>query len=159
MHARFALWKTRPLFPSLKGWWGKQKERATIGSRARGGMHIQKNDMSFSRAPIHARIWPLELSPQTGVISVKITRRADILGIWRISSLDLTLSCSAHNFSRWFMQDQGRCYRLDPRQPEHFWRDSFKYTMYSENATDFTEQRWHWLQVCDGKIRFKDKNE
>ena len=118
-----------------------------------------KNDMSFSRAPIHARIWPLELSPQTGVISVKITRRAVILGIWRISSLDLILSCSAHNFSRWFMQDQGRCYRLDPRQPEHFWRDSFKCTMYSENATDFTEQRWHWLQVCDGKIRFKDKNE
>ena len=98
-------------------------------------------------------------SPQTGVISAKITRRAIILGIWGISSLDLILSCSTHNFSWWLMQDRGRCYCLDPRQPEHFWRDSSKYTTYSENATEFTEKRWHRLQVCDGKIRLKDKNE
>ena len=82
-----------------------------------------------------------------------------ILGIWGISSLDLILSCSTHNFSWWLMQGRGRCYCLDPRQPEHFWRDSSKYTTYSENATEFTGQRWHRLQFCDGKIRLKDKNE
>ena len=113
-------------------------------------MHLFRH-CSFPRAGL--------CSPQTGVISMKITRRAVILGIWGISSLDLILSCSTHNFSWWLMQDRGRCYCLDPRQPEHFWRDSSKYRTYSEYATEFTGQRWHRLQVCDGKIRLKDKNE